>query len=97
MNMMELVRQFVIFVILIISVRAADENSTLEQDLPPNVHVSKSDTFMTRLIKTITVGSPQCNSCNATGGIAAPIPNMHSSKKSNMETAKLVKFHCVKA
>lgn len=95
---MELVRQLAIFVILIISVQAAKENLPLDDELPPKFHPPHTDTFMTRTIKAVTKGSPQCNSCNATAGASpVPFPQIHNVRESNVGTAKLVKFHCIKA
>lgn len=86
----------VTLVLLIIGAEALIESSVINSIVPFTLHPSLVGSFLSGIVSISTAITPQCYVCNVVAALATRAPCVRSGN-CNKETAKLVKFYCVKA
>lgn len=85
------------FISFVVSVAlTASENSALNNILPSKVSLSNTDILLTGLAAYESDESSQCKICNIIAGDWIQSP-CERNRNCTTETAKLIKFHCLKA
>lgn len=93
---MKLGGEFITIIIIIISVASVPENSILNNIFSTKLKHPSVEFLLTRLISSAAERSTQCNVCNVVAATSIQSQCVRS-RNCNEETAKLVRFHCVKA